>query len=302
VKRAAFCMAAGLLAALPVRADRLSIKGGGTLEGEVLGLEGNTVRFQSQAGGGVAVIPYPMERIARVEFDFSKEEAAVLERGGPEARALLAKLWELRRPFLRCEGGDAGAVGLRFARLLLAENNEAEARQALEICDVVRAGDWDPQTQGEAARVRLSALAATGRVEDAMKEADQLADAGGAEDEALARTQVQARLARGGVAWKKAQQMEQEWPKWPLMPELREERRRLVNQALDEFLYPVVRHVELKDLCAEGLWNAAQVYAQTGRLREARGCAEEVVNYFPVADYAPKAREFLNNHPNPEKS
>lgn len=274
-------------------ADTLTLTDGEVMEGTILERTADGIQVEITRGGGRAQLEMPLERVERVEFSGPETAPVNLE--------AWKRLWEARKPFLDIPGSDAGTQGLGYVKALLATGDPERARDALAITELVREEAWDAGQRSSATQMRLSALAAAGSVEQALQEAQSLETMGVAETADLARTRVRSRFVQAEVAWKAVEDLETDWPKWDLMPEKRAERRKLINEALDQFLFPVAHHAELKDLCAEGLWQAASIYARLGRLEESRLRAREIIDHFPEPAYVEQARELLNNQPNQEE-
>lgn len=272
-------------------AHKVVLKNGETIEAQALKLKDETIVVRATVGGGVGEIPYPRKLVEKVIFEPTKEELILLTSGDRSKLGDLKALWNERKPFLTIGDSDAGNVGLTYARLLLAGESKGAAKEALGVIEEVRQTDWSERRRLEASRMRIAALAATGNIELAMQEADQMEALGASDDIQLAEARVRSKFVKANLAWSQLKNLEKDWPKWHLMPEKRAERTRFLNEALDQYLFPVVAHTELESLCAEGLVKAARIYQHLGLNQEARRCVDEVLNYFPNPTYAGQARE-----------
>jgi len=274
-----------------VAADMLVLKDGQKVSGTILKTDGKTVTMQLVVGAGEAEIPYPLSNIATVRFENSAEVEALLNTGDTKKLPELQQLWEKRLPYLKLPESDSGDIGLRLIRLLLSKQTKKAAGEALVIAKVVEEGDWSEARRGEATRLRLSALAATGKVEEAMAEAEKIQNISGMDETALASARVQARLVQADLALRKLVALEKDWPKWEQMPEKSRERRLLLNTSLDGFVFPAVFHPELRRFSAEGLWKASELYVQLGLPGDALLLADEIITWFPEPEFKGRALE-----------
>lgn len=284
------------VAVLPVRADEIVLKDGQTVSGTILSTDGRSVVVRMILGGGQAEAPYPLERIERIRFIPPAEQKALLASTDPAVLPQVLAVWEARRPFAAIPGNDAGEWALQAVRLKLARGTKKAAEEAIPLCEAVAKGDVSPERRTEAARLRLSALAAMGKTEQALEEAERMEQATGADEAALAAARAQSRLAQADVAWRKLKDLEKEWPKWEQMPDKRAERSMLLNQALDACLYPAVFHPELRALAAEGLWKSVEIRAAAGMKDEARAAAAEIMDWFPEAPFRAQAEAWIAKH------
>jgi hypothetical protein len=272
-------------------ADELHMKDGQTFSGTILGTDGRAVTLRMTIGSGQAEVPYPLANVKEVVFTNTPEDASLLASGDPKALPEVLGRWERRKPLLAIPGSDAGAWALQAVRLSLARKTKKAAEEALLWAAEVEKADWSPERRSEATRLRLSALAAAGKAEQAIAEAEKMQNASGADESALAAARVQARLVQAAVAAAKLAELEKEWPKWDQMPEMRRERAALLNAALDGFLFAPTFHPELTALAAEGLWKAGEVAEKAGRAAEALTWMKEIAASFPEPVFKSRAEE-----------
>ncbi len=272
-------------------ANEITLTSGKVIPADQISIQGDKLIIRSTIGGGSAEVPYPLNLVKTIRFSLTAEQAKLLESGGVSQLPALRELWKKRLPYLTMPESDSGWIGLRLAKLLIASKDQVNAEEALEVVEMVRENDWKTSRQQEALGVRISALAASGRIEQAMQEADALESLGASDDQELAETRVRSRFIQASVAWAQFEKLEQEWPKWHLMPEKRQERLEYLNRALDQYLFPVIAHPELEGVCAEGLVQAATIYLHLGKTEQAQKCLDEVINYFPDPAYVSRAKE-----------
>ncbi|MDD5261121.1 MAG: hypothetical protein PHD76_04660 [Methylacidiphilales bacterium] len=285
----------GLLAQA-VAADEIWLKSGLKVEGRILGTDGKAVTLEPALNAGQARIPYPLALIEKIKFENDNTVARLLVSADVKDLPELEKRWVLRRLFLSLPESNAGTLGLACARLQLAKETKKAAREALELCSVIEKGDWLASRRTEAAGLRLSALARLGRAEQAVEEASRMEGISGEDEASLALLRARARLAQAESACSKLQDLEKKWPKWQLMTDKRVEHEQLLNAALDGFMFPVVFHADLKKLCAEGLWRAAELSCRAGDKDGATTCVSEILNYYPEPEFKGRAERLAREY------
>ena len=294
---------AGVLAA-----DEMVLKNGQKMAGVIAGTDGKSVTLDMTIGQGRAEVPYPLAQIERIHFANDAALDALLQAGDPERLPQVVGVWEKRRPFLGLAGSDSGDWALRCARLLLAKKTKKAASEAVDLCRLVETGDWDAARKSGATRLRLTALAASGKIDEALREAEGMQDLAGADESALAAAKVKARLLQAELAWKRLMELEKNWPNWRLMPEKSRERTQFLNQALDGFLFSVVFHSDLIPGCAEGLLRSAEIEMYEGHPDRALAALEEILRHFPDPEFRPRAEQMKKElekktpHPAEKKS
>jgi tetratricopeptide (TPR) repeat protein len=284
---------------LVVSADELVLRDGQKISGTVLKTDGKTVTIRIPAGGGQAEIPYPLNNIRSLTFEKNPEIEALLKSSNPGDLPKLQVWWEKRLPYLKLFGSNTGDIGLGTIRLLLSRQTKKAAGEALILARQIEESDWSGPRKNEATRLRLSALAASGKAEQAMAEAEKLEDVSGLDEMSLASARVQARLVQGELALKKLGELEKDWPKWEQMTDKSREHRELLNKALDGFLFPVVFHPELKQAAAEGLYQAAEIHLKRNDTTSALIYAHEIVDYYPEGEFKIKAEKLIKENKTP---
>jgi hypothetical protein len=280
-----------LLYAANAGADKVYLNSGDMVEGTILSANANSVRLKGTIGGGTAEIPYPIALIEKIEFQRDDKQNALIASPTKNHLGELMEWWRRREAFIAIPESDSGEIGIAVLRASLAAGTKKAAREALEIAEALKQ-DWSQDRKTESERLRLMLLAKAGKGQQALKEAEALENLSGEDDAALAALQTRAQFVKARLAWDRVRKLERDWPKWHLMTDRIVERERHLNEALDAYLFAAVFHAELTDLCAEGLWEAANIYKHIGRSTEARQCAEEIVNHFPSAAYLEEAKKF----------
>ncbi|MFQ3670322.1 MAG: hypothetical protein SNJ84_02565 [Verrucomicrobiia bacterium] len=273
--------------------DVLELKNGQQVEGRIKTFGEERIVMELTVGGGKAEVPYQRQLLSKLRLGRSAEEVRLLESTDTKDLVGLREFWERRAPFLGVPESDSGEVGLKLVRLLLAEGSEGSAREALELIARIEAGDWDGARRSEAPGLRVSALLRAGQTEKAEAELAKLETVSGADETAIATAQIQQRLVRAQKAWQDLLALEEEFPRWDQIPEKRSERAHLINDALDNALYPAVFHAGFRKLAADGLFLAAQIYQRAGEKERAAVVLEEIVNEFPEPELVPKVHDLL---------
>jgi hypothetical protein len=296
------CTAVLILATgVPLSADTLQLKSGQKVEGEVIAFDGKNLKIRSQFGAGSAEVPYPMALVEKVTLTVPPTLGAALAEPVASAVPVLEEYWKRWEPFLAVPETDSGRVALALAKAHLASGKKKDAQTALGLTEAVRSQDWNSGRKEEATRLRLTALAASGKIEQAMEEASQLENLGGGDESGLAQARVRSLLLKADLAWKKLLKLEESWPKWEEMPEQRAEHSKLRQEALDGFVFGATFHPELADLASEGLWKAVEAHQHLQQKDQAIILAREITGYFPSPEFKPRAEQFLKQNPTPNK-
>ncbi|GAB4239079.1 MAG: hypothetical protein OHK005_00170 [Candidatus Methylacidiphilales bacterium] len=274
--------------------DVLELQNGQRVEGRIKAFTADRIVMELTVGGGTAEVPYQRQLLERLTLGRTAEESRLLASNDPKDIPALQAFWERRIPYLGVPDSDSGEVALKLIRLFLAEGSKASAQQALDLISQVEAGDWNTARKGEAPGLRVSALLKAGQTDKAEAELAKLETVSGADETAIASAQIQQRLVRAQRAWDDLIALETEFPRWDQIPEKRSERAHLINEALNNALYPAVFHASFRKLSADGLFLAAQIYAKAGEPDRAVVALEEIIREFPEPELIPKAETLLN--------
>lgn len=291
--RLGFILLAALPLALPLRADQIELVSGETLSGKVKRLDGDSVRIEMTIGGGSAEAPYKLSLIKKINFERSPEEEALVKSVKPSDLPELMSLLEKRRPYFKIAGTDGGEIVLRIVKLQLAEGKKTSAKDALALLEMLDKDDWSAARKAQIPGLRISALLKSGQTEKASAELDKLEGATGTDESAVAEAQVQGSFLKAQKAAQALLDLESQFPRWDLMPEKRTERSRLIQAALDNYLYAAVFRPEFREAAAQGLYQAALLNVKINDLTQARFMAEEIVKEFPEPEFVAQAQELL---------
>lgn len=270
------------------------LKDGSTQEGEIVAYDGQSITLSSTIGTGTARVPYPMERIERVEFALDENERLAVASPSDAQRPRLESLWKEFRPYLALPESPAADAGIALAKILAAPRDETAARPALEILQQIEAKAWNPAQKNVARLQRLTIYAQLGQLEKAQALAKELGDPGAAATGPHVEAMLEAALARAEIAWASVRQLEAEWPKWEQMPKQIAERQDHIDAALDGFLLPAAMRPEFTSATARGLYRAAEIYQHLDKKDYARTRLREIIDYFPDPEWLERAKELLN--------
>ncbi len=285
------------LGAAPLPAARqvtAYLKDGSTQEGEIVAYDGQSITLNSTIGAGTARVPYPMERVEKVEFAMDEQERSAIASPSDNRRARLESLWKELRPYLALPESPAADAGAALARIHATPRDEAAAKPALDILQQIEAKAWDPARKTGARLQRLTIYAQIGQLEKAQALAKEIDDPGAATTGPHVEAMLEATLARAEIAWASVRQMETEWPKWEQMPKQMAERQDHIDAALNGFLLPAAMHPEFTSATARGLYRAAEIYRHLDKKDDARTRLREIIDYFPDPEWLERARELLN--------
>ncbi len=272
------------------RADEIVFINGARKSGNITSTAGGKISLKVEIGSGFAETAFALNDVKFVEFTPAPAEAEALQTPAAKDIGTLGNMWKLREPLLGKVRSDAPDVALALARAFLADKSKERAERALALLDSALAkGDLSQSERGALMQTKISALAAIGRIEEAATLMDGMPEIDPAASAALMRNRVELELTRGTIARQNLAALEEEWPKWQLMPEERERHRRLFDQAISSFLYPAALHPEMRDLTASGLFEAAEVFAEQGRPKEASARLEDIVQFYPEPEFLAKA-------------
>lgn len=270
-------------------ADQLILTDGQRLEGKIKSYDGETLHFEAVVGAGTATTRFRRDQIERIAITQTPEEKRLLASHNLADIDPLKTLWAGRNAYLTLPGSDAGAVGHTLGRLLLAQATETSAQTVLKLVGILEAKDWDKSRAPLLASYRIRALLQLKRTDEAIAEAEKMADAvqgGGAEI-------VEAKFFAAEANTARLRKLEEDFPRWFEIKEKRAERENLYHSILDALLFPVVFQADDPKACVRGLVAAAEIYTAEGDTANAVLRLQEVAHHFPDPEYAARAREML---------
>lgn len=291
--------AAVLLTALTAAAqDTVEFLDGRTRNGQIIGMDEKVFRLRlppPMPGQPAGTVNINRNEVDRITFG-PDADLETLRKDPVIARTAFARLlWQKREPFLSIPESRAAEAGMLYGQILLLSSDTRRHEEALELFTKIEQEAWNETDRERATRGRLQAMLRMGRLDEASREAQALADA--AEDPALL-LDTKLLLAQTRIA--NLRELLEENPRWEEDVPVRAERNRLLNDALDLALYPFLFHGTSHEQAAQGLWLARETYLLAGDTASAREVATDIVAIYPhtrFAGPAGKALEEKNTSP-----
>jgi len=278
--------------------DTLFLVNGERSVGKILGVDERFFRLRrtlkteasEQVDGRevVAQVSVPRDSVIRVEFGSWSSLQDQLKRG--LSLAQLKSQWEFWKPFVAVPRAPAGMIGLAYAQKLFADNPTDP--MVLELLVDIEASSWSQADREQARRGRLAAMIAAGRVEEAEKEARQLASI--SEDPTLV---LEAHYVLGQAAEKELAQLEKDNPRWQEDPFVVPRRSELFQEALDHYLFGPLFFGSSTVQAARGLNGAKQLHETYGSQADALECARDLAALYPSTRESQLATEWIATLP-----
>ncbi len=255
----------------------------------VLGADEKFLKIETKLGAGAtAVVSVPRAEVRRIEFAPNPELDALLGNATAKELGQVALLWNRWQPFVGVPKSPAGRVANVYARLLLTSEDPAAAKQALAMLAEIEPKLWDDNERFTAKQNRLRAMVATGQAAAAIDEARELAR--DSEDPAVL---IEAKFILAEAAHENLRKLIENNPRWEEDVNVRPERARLINDALDFYLYPYLFYGSETDAAARGLWGATEIYEFIGDGRNALESAKDITSLYPGSRFATQAAEVV---------
>ncbi|MDF1751682.1 MAG: hypothetical protein P1U89_02785 [Verrucomicrobiales bacterium] len=254
--------------------------------------ESLTFEFKKVGVAGLSRVKIPWRSVEKIVFPSSVKQIDAL--GNPVATDLgvFVELWEKNAPWISRPESKAAEIGLAYATKLANSEAEMAAEQALDLFDHISKTAWDPADQAAGLRGRLRTLLKTGRERDAIREAEALAEE--TENPALL---LEAKYILASNDFEKLQAIVEENPRWELDDEIRPERNRYFNSAIDHSLFAYLFFGSEEQAAAKGLALAAEIYQFASDLKNARRCADDILKLYPETFASKQATELLSKLP-----
>lgn len=275
-----------LASVLPLSAqDIIHLRSGENIIGRLDAVTDNIVNFSLPNAptlpGGSARRTIPMEQVEYLEFAFQPGESAVFERRESLSVADLQGWWDSSFSNLHRPRSRTAAWGVALSRALLREGRPGGPERALDLCDRIIARAWSPNDVAAGKQARLECLIALGNLEQATREAQQLAQE--TEDPGLL-IEVKYLLAQADFAALKA--LEEENPRWIEDDEILPHREELYHRTIDQLLWPHLFHATRTEVAARGLAAAAKVHDYAGETVLAEHGRIDLVRLYPNTNAA----------------
>jgi hypothetical protein len=287
---------ASLLAALsataqspqPAPTDVLQLKTGVSVPCRILATNATALKIEYRAASGVGSITREVPWADVQAVDFAMDDAFRAALASTDIGALEA-MWNRYSMMLTRPRHPVGDLGLALAKVALAGSNPASRALSVQVCRMIESTDWNEERRSQARLLRLRLLVAMDRKDEALTEARALVQDASVDPE----MSMHAHLLLANTDFDTLKKLEEENPLWSDDDLVRPERERLFHATLDAFLKPSLFHGTLENPPVEGLWGAAQLHHFDGNLSAAANCARDILNLYPSASLADKAKAFL---------
>ena len=244
------------------------------------------------AGQQAAVISINRNEVEKIVFGPDPDLATVIKDPVIGRTAFARLLWQRLEPFLSVPESPTAKAGIAYGDILLLSADAVRHHEALDLFRRIETEAWNEQDRGRALRGRLQALLRLGRVDEASREAEEMA-ARTEDPELLLETKLL--LAETRLAALRA--LLGENPRWSEDPPVQAERKRLLNETLDLALYPFLFHGTSREQAAKGLWLARDAHLLADDIDAAREVATDIIVIYPQTRHAGPAREALQQKP-----
>ncbi len=276
--------------------DVLLLKNGTRRAGEIVSADATTIRLRVPLAGPAATIPgaasatvgIPRADVESIEFNPDPAREERLRTVDP-AKAYEVEIdWKRQEPWLSFPRSPAGAIGCVLGDLWVKSKDPTKATQALELFNRIEAQSWSDADKARAKQGRLRAMVALGRAEEAVEQAQKLAEE--SEDPEIL---IEAKNIMAQAAEKDLRNFLEENPRWEMDSNVIEERHRLYNRVLELYLYPALFFGSDTERSARGLWGAAGIYRLSNQTNLAIETARDIVTLYPDSPEATPAKQYL---------
>ena len=290
-RRIAAALSALLMLSFAGAQDTIEYFDGNTRTGRIAGADAKVFRLRIPApvaGQQSAVISINRNEVKKIIFGPDPDLETVIKDPVIGRTAFARVVLQRFEPFLSVPESPAARAGIAYGDILLLSADANRHSEALDLFRRIEAEAWSERDRGRARRGRLQALLRLGRVDEASREAAEVA-AQTEDPELLLETKLL--ITETHLATLRA--LLEDNPRWSEDPPVESERNRLLNETLDFSLYPFLFHGTSREQAARGLWLARSTYLLAGATDAAREVASDIANIYPETRYAAPAREAL---------
>lgn len=260
-----------------------------------LDAQGFSVEVVLAPGQGSGTMRIPRGSVSQVEFAPDPARDNLIAKATSTQLASVAALWQKWEPFLNIPRSPAPKIGQRYTALLLESGDAAQAQKALALSQRLEKEGWNAEDRALAKQGRLRGMVAAGQADAAVAEAREIVKTASGEEA------VEARYILAVANDHLLRTLLEENPRWEEDDRIRPERARLLNDALDDYLYPSLFAGAVAEPSARGLWGAIGIYKLTGEKELARESAQDIVTLYAGTHYAKLAQDYLTSLPKEPK-
>jgi tetratricopeptide (TPR) repeat protein len=281
--------------------DTIFLRQGEAIAGRIAGFDGRTIRLQrflpplpgAPADAPVfASVTLQVSHIERIEFSSLEGADQKLRSATPANISEVKALWEDALIWLSVPKSRCAELGLCYANLLLAVGDFANAQKALEIFKLIETSSWDEKAKILARQGRLRAMIATGKTQEAILEAQQIA--GTAADSAIL---IEAKFILAQAAHRAFDKFLADNPRWKEDAFAIPERNRLYDEVLELYLHPALFFGSEIHAASRGLWAVVEICKSAGDLKQALEASRDLLFIYPETSYARQAKAFIDSLP-----
>lgn len=204
----------------------------------------------------------------------------------------LLPFWAKRVAWLGRPRSDAGELGLTYAELLTRQPTTDRLERALKVYQQIESSDWSGERRGRAQAGRLRVMLRQGRTDEVKPLAANLLEKTGDPRVLIELRHVLAEAAAASLT-----QLEKDHPRWQDEDDVVPEHDRLLNEALDGYLFPHLFYGTEEDLASRGLWAAVQLSLAQNQTAQASDWALDLTKLYATSPQAAAAADLLVKRP-----
>lgn len=274
--------------------DVLLMRNGDRRPGKVVSFDAQFFRLQVSLipGQAAATVSVPRAGVDHIQFASTGAIENLVAGADPAKLPELAQAWTSEERFLILPKSPAATAGIAYCDLLLRSQSPENAQKAADLITRIERDAWDGADRARAKQVKLRAMVATGHAKDAITEALELAK--DSEDPEIL---IEAKYILAQAAEAQLRKLEKDNPRWQEDLLVRPERNRLVNEAIDLYLYPYLFFGSDVPTASRGLWGAVGIYRYIGETHNALESSRDLVALYANTPFAKPAGEYIASLP-----
>ena len=287
--------------------DTIFLRQGEAIAGKIVGFDGRTIRLRRflphlqgtsvDAPPVLASVAVSLSHVERVEFSSDEVPDEKLTTATTANIPEIKALWEKAVVWLSVPKSRIAEIGLCYGNLLLNAGDRANAGRAFGIFRVIETTSWSQDAKILARQGRLRAMMAADSAQQAVKEAQEIAQTSA--DPAVL---IEAKYILAQAAHRAFDKFVADNPRWQEDPFAVPERNRLYEEVLQLYLYPALFFGSESEAASRGLWAVAQLCQSVGDLKQALEVSRDLVTIYPETSHAQRAAAFIKTIPDALKN